>query len=226
VLNLYKYSLLPILLAQALRLRRSAIRLPEPPGPREGRAGEESERGVRVLFVGDSSGAGVGVTHQSNALALPTAQLLATRLQATVHWELIAKSGVNTAQALQMLKKSGIRRADLLVTALGTNDVTSQQSPRKFLAAYEELLEYAVTRLGVVGAVITGCLRCASCRWHRNRCAGTWVDTRSASIYYSNGGVARARICLFCRWTGLPSLTKWRWTVTIQETGSTDSGRG
>jgi lysophospholipase L1-like esterase len=156
VLSVYKYSLLPVLLAQALRLRRTAIRLPEPPGPREGRAGDGSEAGVRVLFVGDSSAAGVGVTHQSNALALPTARLLASRLKATVHWELIARSGVNTAQALQMLKQSVVRRADLLVTALGTNDVTSQQSPRKFIAAYKALLDYAVTHLGVAGAVITG----------------------------------------------------------------------
>jgi len=156
MLNVCKYSLLPILLAQAVRLRRNAIRLPEPPGPREGYAGEQSGRGIHVLFVGDSSAAGVGVTHQSNALALPTARLLATRLQATVHWELIARSGVNTAQALQMLKQAVVRRADLLVTALGTNDVTSQQSPGKFLAAYKELVDYAVTRLGVAGAVITG----------------------------------------------------------------------
>lgn len=156
MLNVYKYSLLPILLAQALRLRRNAIRLPEPPGPREGHVEEQSASSIRVLFVGDSSAAGVGVTDQSSALALPTARLLATRLKATVHWELIARSGVNTAQALQMLKQKVIHRADLLVTALGTNDVTSQQSPSNFLAAYKELIDYAVTRLGVAGAVITG----------------------------------------------------------------------
>lgn len=156
MLNAYKYSLLPILLAQALRLRRTAIRLPEPRGPREGCAGERSEGGIRVLFVGDSSAAGVGVSYQSDALALPTAQLLASRLKTTVHWELIARSGVNTVQALQMLQRTMVRQADLLVTALGTNDVTSQQAPNKFLAAYRELVDYAVTRLGVAGAVITG----------------------------------------------------------------------
>lgn len=157
MLSVYKYSLLPILVAQALRLRRSAIRLPEPPGPREGDAGEEqSDRNVRVLFVGDSSAAGVGVTHQSSALAFPTARLLASRLGATVSWQLIAKSGVNTMQALQMLKQTAVHRADMIVTALGTNDVTSQQSPRKFLSAYKALVDHAVTQLGVHGAVITG----------------------------------------------------------------------
>lgn len=156
MLPVYKYSLLPILLAQALRLRRTAIRLPEPTGPREGREGGESADGVRVLFVGDSAAAGVGVADQSQALALPTARRLAARLKATVHWQLIAKSGINTAQALHLLEQSVVRRADLLVTALGTNDVTSQQSPRKFLAAYKALLDHAVSRLGVAGAVITG----------------------------------------------------------------------
>ncbi len=156
MLRLYKYSLLPVLLAQALHLRRTAIRLPEPPGPRLGQAGEHSERTVRILFVGDSSAAGVGVDEQTSALALPTARLLAARLNATVHWQLIAKSGVNTAQALAMLKREVVRRADMLVTALGTNDVTSQQSPRRFIAGYKALLEHAVNHIGVRGAVITG----------------------------------------------------------------------
>jgi lysophospholipase L1-like esterase len=156
VLTVYKYSLLPLLLAQALWLRRNAIRLPEPPGPREGAVGASSQRRVRVLFVGDSSAAGVGAAHQSSALALPTAQLLAERLKATVQWQLIAQSGVNTAQALQMVKRAVIRRADVLVSALGTNDVTSQQSTRKFLVAYKALIEHAIGQLGIRSAVITG----------------------------------------------------------------------
>lgn len=156
MLRLYKYSLLPVLLAQALHVRRTAARLPEPPGPREGQAGGHAGRAVSVLFLGDSSAAGVGVDEQASALALPTARSLAARLNAAVHWQLIAKSGVNTAQAFAMLKRAVVRRADLLVTALGTNDVTSQQSPRRFIAGYKALLDYAVTHLGVRGAVITG----------------------------------------------------------------------
>lgn len=156
MLRLYKYSLLPILVAQALRLRRNAIRLPEPPGPREGDEGPRSGNSFRVLFLGDSSAAGVGVAHQSNALALPSARLLATRLKTTISWQLIAKSGVNTAEALQMLKQAAVRRADMLVSALGTNDVTSQQSPRRFLAAYKALIDHAVDHVGIRGAVITG----------------------------------------------------------------------
>lgn len=156
MLKVYKYSLLPVLVAQALRLRHNAMRLPEPPGPREGDEGPRSGHPLRALFLGDSSAAGVGVAHQSNALALPTAQLLASRLKTTVSWQLIAKSGVNTVQALQMLKQAAVRRADLLVTALGTNDVTSQQSPRTFLAAYKALVDHAVNHVGIRGAVITG----------------------------------------------------------------------
>jgi lysophospholipase L1-like esterase len=55
-----------------------------------------------------------------------------------------------------MLKQAAVRRADLLVSALGTNDVTSQQSPRTFLAAYKALIEHAITHVGIRGAVITG----------------------------------------------------------------------
>lgn len=155
MLRVYKYSLLPVLVAQALRLRRTALRLPEAAGPRDGVVGDAA-RALRVLFVGDSSAAGVGVDHQTDALALPTASALAARLRATVHWQLVAKSGVNTLQALQLLKHVAVRRADLLVTSLGTNDVTSQQSPRRFLSAYQALIEHAAARLGVRAAVVTG----------------------------------------------------------------------
>jgi lysophospholipase L1-like esterase len=155
VLRIYKYSLLPVLVAQALRLRRTALRLPEPAGPRDGIVGDAA-RAVRVLFVGDSSAAGVGVDHQLDALALPTASALAARLRATVHWQLVAKSGLNTLQALKLLRHAAVRRADLLVTALGTNDVTSQQSPRRFLSAYQALVEHAAVQLGVRAAVVTG----------------------------------------------------------------------
>ena len=61
MLAICKYALGPVLLAQGLRMRRVALRLPEAAGPREGRVGEPRGRPLRLLFLGDSSAGGVGV---------------------------------------------------------------------------------------------------------------------------------------------------------------------
>ena len=82
--------------------------------------------------MGDSSAAGVGVERQEQALALQTSELLAARLDAPVEWQLLAKSGVNTRQALKLLPRALLQPIDVLITALGTNDVTSQRSASQF----------------------------------------------------------------------------------------------
>src|SRR6185437_14370723 len=73
-----------------------------------------------------------------------------------VAWQLVAKSGVNTSEALDMLKHSDLRPADYLVTALGTNDVTSQRRPSQFLQDYVALADTLRRRTGAVGLVVTG----------------------------------------------------------------------
>ena len=79
MLILGKLLLGPLLLAQARRLRKTALRLPEAAGPRSGvefpalRAALVAEP-LRLLVVGDSSAAGVGVDHQEQALAQPLAR--------------------------------------------------------------------------------------------------------------------------------------------------------
>lgn len=156
MLALCKYSLAPILLIQAGRVRRSALRLPEPPGPRDGHFRADSEDSLSVLFVGDSSAAGVGVSHQREGLALQTARRLCARLDVSVNWQLIAKSGVNTREALALLAGSRIRKADVVITAIGTNDVTSQQSASAFVANYEALANEIRARSGAKAFVVTG----------------------------------------------------------------------
>jgi lysophospholipase L1-like esterase len=158
MLNLYKAALGPILLAQARWLRRTALRLPEAAGPRKGVEGDGDSvaEPLRILVVGDSSAAGVGVIEQAHALAQPVAKLLAARTAKRVTWQLVAKSGVNTREALELLKYSDLDPADYLVTALGTNDVTSQRKPAQFLRDYISLADTLRRRTGAVGMVVTG----------------------------------------------------------------------
>ena len=200
MLNLYNYTLGPILLAQGKWLRRTAIRLPEAAGPRDGTVGSESELPpVRLLFVGDSSAAGVGVPHQHQALAPQAASLLSSRLGRSVQWQLVARSGVNTSEVLSLVARHELRPADLLITSLGTNDVTSQRKPGQFLADYRALMAHLSERVGAKLAVITGLpplhvLPAAPhpLRWYLGRYARrldadlrAWIATKAQFAYVS-----------------------------------------
>lgn len=150
-----KLALGPVLLPQARWLKRTALRLPEPVGPREGRVGK-GEPGLRLLVVGDSSAAGVGVADQMQALALPLAVALSRRLGTAVSWQLVAQTGVNTADARILAAQADLRPADVVVTALGVNDVSSQTSAARFVEQMAQLWSQVQQRTGARWAVVCG----------------------------------------------------------------------
>jgi lysophospholipase L1-like esterase len=150
-----KLALGPVLLPQARWLRRTAPRLPEPAGPRAGMAGEGQPK-LRLLVVGDSSAAGVGVAHQTQALALPLALALAQRLDGAVAWQLIAQTGVNTAEARGLVARTVVPPADVVVTALGVNDVSSQVAANDFVEQTAQLWSELQRRSGARWAVVSG----------------------------------------------------------------------
>jgi lysophospholipase L1-like esterase len=147
-----KVALGPVLLPQARWLQRTALRLPEPAGERDGVAGE-GEPACRILVVGDSSAAGVGVEHQSQALALPLARALNEGLRTAVGWQLAARTGLNAEEARAMLAFTNLQSADVAVVVLGVNDVSSQTSASGFVEQlallWAELREQAGARWAV-----------------------------------------------------------------------------
>jgi lysophospholipase L1-like esterase len=148
VLPVAKIALAPLLLWQGRQVRRQALRLPEAAGARSGLAGSGALC-LRLLIVGDSSAAGVGAVHQDEALAGRLSQALARRLQGAVHWQLIAKSGHTTVEAIEQFRNATLDAADVLVTAVGANDVVAQVSPRRWAQQMQLLHELAVQRAGV-----------------------------------------------------------------------------
>jgi lysophospholipase L1-like esterase len=118
-----RLALGPLLVAQAMRLRKSAVELPEPRGPRRGTAGTGAVV-LRLLVAGDSSAAGVGARTQREALAAPLAERLAWRLGGAVPWQLIAQSGLTSEGVLQRLVRARPRPADVAVIVVGVNDIT------------------------------------------------------------------------------------------------------
>jgi lysophospholipase L1-like esterase len=119
-----KLLLSPVLVAQALATRARLPRLAEAAGDRHGVVGRGAP--LRLLMLGDSSAAGVGVASQSSALAGVLPAVLARLGGVRVHWRLLAKSGVTSAQCLAMLEADGPFETDVAVVVLGVNDVVDQ----------------------------------------------------------------------------------------------------
>jgi lysophospholipase L1-like esterase len=118
-----RIALGPLLIAQANRLRRTALELPEPHGPRSGKVGR-GDPVLRLLVAGDSSAAGVGARSQREALALPLAQRLTQRLGGAVRWQLVAESGLTSEGVLQRLIRARPEQSDVALIVVGVNDIT------------------------------------------------------------------------------------------------------
>ena len=143
------YPLLPVLAWQAVSTMRRAINLPEPHGPRTGVTG--SGPPLRLLIVGDSSAASVGVTRQEDGLSGRIAARLANHVQ--LHWQLEARTGDTTGETLARVKAADLAPCDIAVTGLGVNDVTHRVSKRRFLrntlALHDELRRRGARRIYV-----------------------------------------------------------------------------
>lgn len=148
-----RIALLPVLVWQGLRVRRRALVLPEASGPRTGTSGQG--QALRLLILGDSSAAGVGVDDQSQALLGQTVKHLEPHFE--VSWRLLAKTGATSKSALTKLKTEPRVQYDVAVLALGVNDAVRLLPLRVWRQQQAELRrvlrsEFAVQRL-IVTAV-------------------------------------------------------------------------
>jgi lysophospholipase L1-like esterase len=139
--SIARFVLGPLLLIQGRWVRKTALRIAEAEGDRKGHIsfGTDAEP-LNLLFVGDSTMAGVGAAHQEAALGALTAREVSALLFRAVRWQIVAKSGVKIGQLLVLSNQEDLLHADVLVIAVGVNDVLAQTQPRAFLSAYEKLI--------------------------------------------------------------------------------------
>jgi lysophospholipase L1-like esterase len=142
----------PLLYLQGRAVRRSVPVLPEPDGAREGKVGTGPV--LRLLVLGDSAAAGVGVATMDQALS---GQLVARLANAyTVHWQLVAKTGATTESALEHLEAQSLGPFDVSVTSLGVNDVTSAKAPSAWLRSQADLRKHLRERILVKHQITCG----------------------------------------------------------------------
>ncbi|QFT98280.1 hypothetical protein FIU85_13290 [Roseovarius sp. THAF8] len=142
----------PVLVPQAAWVMLRAARLPEAAGPRDGVAGQGAA--LRVLIVGDSSAAGVGVETQEDALAGRLEAHLAPYHR--VHWRLEARGGATTASALADLGWIPRAQFDAAVIALGVNDAKNGMRRARWRRNYSDLVALLRDRFGVERIVASG----------------------------------------------------------------------
>lgn len=135
----------PLLVAQGLHVRRSVVRLDEPPGPRSGSEG--SGPTLRLLIAGDSAAAGVGATTQREALSGQLVAQLGPSLH--VRWKLIATTGHTVRDMIAQLQDAEPERFDVALVSIGVNDVTGRTRSKSWVERQATLIELLKSKFGV-----------------------------------------------------------------------------
>lgn len=145
-------ALAPLLLAQGLRVRRVTPRLPEPPGPRSGTAGEGPP--LRLLIAGDSAAAGVGAETQAQGLSGTVVDELSRDY--CVSWSVNARTGLRAAGVIARLEAAVAEPFDVALLSVGVNDVTAFTPVGKWLAQQARLVGLLKARFDVRHVLLTG----------------------------------------------------------------------
>ena len=129
--------LLPIALAQGLWVRSTVPRLPPAAGHR-GMLGAGSGDALRVVGVGDSIIAGVGVAHQDRALLGHFARRLHEWSGRPVRWRACGVNGADSTMIRERIAPVA-PAADVYVVSAGVNDAVRGVSVARFSANLAEV---------------------------------------------------------------------------------------
>lgn len=129
----------PLALTQGLRVRRTTVRLPEA-AERRGVVGD-GPVAARVLVLGDSVAAGVGVIDHTESLAGQVTQGLANLRGEAVRWDVVARSGLTAAGVTRMAVSAQLAEADVVVVSVGVNDTKNLHSEARWRRELGTLLD-------------------------------------------------------------------------------------
>lgn len=133
--------LLPLMYLQGRRIKRSVPRLPEAEGD-TGFCSVSSKKVLRMLTIGESTIAGVGVRTHQEGFTGSLAGELAAELKTNIDWKVYAKSGY-TAKKIRE-KIIGLiteKSIDFIVIGLGGNDAFELNSPKKWNRDIRQLIK-------------------------------------------------------------------------------------
>jgi len=134
--------LFPVLLYQGKQARRRTPRLLEAGGSPCGQYGEGAPA-RRVLVIGESTAAGVGVETHDQGLASQLAREIHERTGQTIAWHTFGVNGIRLGALVHKLETAELPEADVVLLSMGVNDTTGFTPRFRFrqqLRALRELL--------------------------------------------------------------------------------------
>ncbi len=126
---------------QGKKIKASVPKLPEATGV-EGFSSFSSEKVLRMLTIGESTIAGVGVNTHQEGFTGTLANELAVALKTNVDWKVYAKSGYTAKRVTEKIIDGITEKSiDFIVIGLGGNDAFELNSPKKWNRDVRELIK-------------------------------------------------------------------------------------
>lgn len=152
------FVLAPVLAWQGIKVRTRVPRFPEAAEP-EGFAPGDLTPPLRLTLLGESTAAGVGVERHRDGLAGHLSSAVAGLTGREVRWRVVARPGATARAALREFVpnlRDGGWSPDVVVVALGVNDLLRIKRPRIFQRDMQRLARGVQRELGPVAVVLTG----------------------------------------------------------------------
>ncbi len=132
--------LLPIIYFQGKKIKKEIQFLPEAKEP-EGSVNINTDTTLKIIFIGESSFAGVGSDFHKNSFGGHFARELSTAFHCNIDWKVYAKSGYNVEKIYQkIIPKISETACDLLVIGIGANDSFEFTQPKKWIVNIQLLI--------------------------------------------------------------------------------------
>ena len=112
-------------------LRKKVMRLLPPKDPPEGLCMGQNQ-GLKIIGLGESTMAGVGIPKHSETLTGLTASRLNAMTDRSIEWKILAENGLTIEQLNELIKKQDLLDAEIIMVAIGGNDVFKLTSPWKW----------------------------------------------------------------------------------------------
>jgi lysophospholipase L1-like esterase len=133
--------LLPFLYMQGQFVRRKVGRLPDAGGETSGIVGTYTEK-ISFMAIGESTSAGIGAKTHQDAFTGQFAKHLSRQTGKSVQWHAYGVSGITVRGTIQeIIPNVPKKQMDVIVIALGGNDVFSINSPKKWRNDISELID-------------------------------------------------------------------------------------
>ncbi|WP_299671897.1 SGNH/GDSL hydrolase family protein [uncultured Polaribacter sp.] len=139
--SIISVPLLPILFFQGKRIIKETPRLAEAIQP-QGFIQTTSNKTLKIISIGESTIAGVGVDIHENGFTGALAKEFSTKKNISVLWKVYAKSGYTAKQInKRLVPKIEESNADMIVIGLGGNDAFKLNSPTLFMINVSALIK-------------------------------------------------------------------------------------